>query len=314
MTPRGAVIGAHQLADDVERHTAVAAAGRGTGDALLEALARRSQHWLTVAEATAIDPFAVFGFPDPDLPADLAAMAAAFTVASAAGFGLRFRNGLELLDSLESSFELARVLSDEPNLDLLHALSLAHGVTQDALDLLVRCDRLASVRELSLGGPLAGAVARIAEAPWTQQIRALKVAGHFLRPDGARAIAASFPRLRRLTAQGIDAECLAIVLGAPFIANLESAAFHGDKMNGIESRLDDESVAKIASAPWTRLRRLYLAGPNVGERGARALLASETLADRISVSLLDVELSDEIRSALAARFDVLLPSREEETD
>lgn len=306
------MIAAHQLAEDEERHRAVVAAGRGSGDVLLEALARRSDHWLAWNRATATDPFAVFGLPNPGLAEDLAAIAAELAIASAAGFELRFVNGLELLGSLESSLELARVLTDQPNIDLLHALSLPHPISEDALQLLVRSDRFASLRVLSLEGPLAGAIDRIAEAPWTQPIRALTVAGDFLRRDGARAIAASFPRLRRLVAKGVDAECLAILLDAPFVANLEFASFGGDRMTGVEGRLDDESVATIARAPWQSLRSLHLSGPNVGEPGARALLASETLADGISVSFLDVKLSDEIRAALEARFDVLLPSKNEE--
>lgn len=308
------MIAAHQLDGHVERHTAVAAAGREAGDVLLEALARRSEHWLAVARAAESDPFAIFGPPDPHLKPDLATIATAFAIASAAGFQLRCGNGLEMLDSLESSLELARVLREEPNLDVLSKLSLTQGITQDALDVLLASDRLASLRELSLDGPIAGATAQIAKARWTQQITGLTVAGRFLRPDGARAIASSFPRLRRLVAQGIEAECLAIALTAPFIANLETAQFGGNAFTGVVSPLDDDDAVKIASAPWNALHFLQLSGPHIGERGARALLDSKTLAPGIKLSLLDVELSDELRAALKARFDVLLKSRGEAED
>jgi hypothetical protein len=309
MDARARIIAASRIDQHAERHAAIFEAGRGSGDELLEAIARRSGQWLAVERASAADPFAVFGIADPGRDTDVAVIARAFAVASAAGFELRFTNGVEVVDSLESSFELARVLRDEPNLDLVDALSLGHSVTQEALDLLVACDRFASLRALGMDGPLAGAAAHIAKASWAQQITALTVAGDFLRPDGARAIASSFPRLRRLSATGADAECVAILLDASFVSNLDFARFGSDKIAGVDTTLDDESAARIANARWRKLRTLLLASPHIGEAGARALVASKTLPDGLRLSLHESELSEETRRDLAARFDVLLKSR-----
>lgn len=309
MTARERVLAAHQIDDNAERHAAIVAAGRGTGDALLEALARRSDAWLAAKTAAESNPFAVFAPPDVHLQEDVSTIGSAFAVSSGTGFQARFRNGIELLDSLESSFELARVLRDESNLELVRALSLAHAVTADTLDALVATDRFASLRELSFNGPLAGAIATIARAPWTKQITALTVAGDFLRPDGARAIASSFPRLQRLHAEGIDSMCLDPILAAPFVSNLETVWLGGNRITGVESKLDDSCAERIARASWKALRTMSLSGPNIGAPGVRALLESKTLPEGMKLSFLDVELSDDLRNALEARFDVLLSSR-----
>jgi hypothetical protein len=217
---------------------------------------------------------------------------------------------------------LAGFLAESPHLGRLEMLSLDQtAITDWAAAQLARAD-LPALKSLVLlphdrnhsdtptGLPrmTATGLAALIATPWFAGLEELDLSGHALGDVGARDLAeARLPRLRNLTLMrtGLTPAGLRELIAA-YAGQLDHLQLAGNP-------LGDAGAEHVASTDWPRMvprpgkswfdLGLYLASCEIGDRGARALLESETIPVEIpSLFLGRCAIDSELIAALKAKY------------